>query len=263
MKHLICLAACLLVIAGCKKSDDPNDNGKIQIVFSHRVNGNPLVLDTLIYQTATLHNYKVTDLQYFISDITLYHDGGKQVTLSQDEGIHYVDARIPSTLAWSPDDEIAPGTYDSLSFTFGIDAVKNVSNRFPNPPERDMAWPDILGGGYHYMKMNLMYKNAPAATTQPFMFHLGIGQIYSSAVPNPDSITGYVQNYFPVTLKNSFTIAEGAIRTIQCTMLVDRWFDGTETFDFTDYPGGIMQYQEGMHRACLNGRNAFTGSILN
>ena len=262
MRYLIYITACLIVFAGCKKTTETTHYGKIQIVFNHTVNGNPLAFDTLIYHTAAMNDYKVADLQYFISDITLFHDGGKLILLNSDEGIHYMDARIPSTLNWTPDDGLPPGTYDSLAFTFGINAVKNVSNRYPNPPERDMAWPDILGGGYHYMKMNLVYKNSQGTATKPFMFHLGIGQLYSSSIPDPDSITGYVQNYFPVTLNTRFEVISGAVRTIQCTMLIDHWFDGVETFDFDNYPGGIMQYQAGMHQACVNGRNAFTGSVI-
>jgi len=261
MKYLLYIA-CLLVLAGCKKKDETSPDGRIRIVFSHTVAGSPLLLDTMMYHTASLHDYKVTDLQYFISDIILYHNGGTPLQLSPADGIHYVDMRIPSTWSWTPDDEIAPGTYDSLAFIFGINAIKNISNRFPDPPERDMAWPGILGGGYHYMKMNLVYKTMPGTSAKPFMFHLGIGQLYSSALPDPDSITGYVQNYFPVTLKNSFGISGGVVRSIKCTMLVDRWFDGAGTFDFDDYPGGIMQYQAGMHQACMNGREAFAGSIL-
>ena len=124
-----------------------------------------------------------------------------------------------------------------------------------------MAWPDILGGGYHYMKMNLMYGNSTGAVIQPFMVHLGIGQLYSSAIPDPDSITGFVQNYFPVTLDSRIIVEEGNVTTFFCTMLVDKWFDGTQSFNFDDYPGGIMQYQEGMNEICLNGRKAFTGAL--
>ena len=206
-------------------------------------------------------DYKITDLQYFISDVILYHNGGKQLLLSADHGIHYVDARIPSTLQWRPADAVLPGTYDSLGFTFGINQAKNISGRFPNPPERDMAWPEILGGGYHYMKMNLVYRSPSATETKPFNFHLGIGQIYSSALPYPDSITGYIQNCFPVMLTGKIVVSPGSVTPVNCIMLVDKWFDGAESFNFESYPGGIMQYQAGMNKACINGRHAFMGSV--
>ena len=124
-----------------------------------------------------------------------------------------------------------------------------------------MAWPGILGGGYHYMKMNLEYTGPLDPGIKPFMFHLGIGQLYSTATPNPDSITGYVQNYFRVTVPARFAVVAGKVCSIGCVMQVDRWFDGPETFDFDDYPGGIMQNQDGMHKACLNGQHAFVITV--
>ena len=55
-----------------------------------------------------------------------------------------------------------------------------------------MFWPEMLGGGYHYMKMNMIWSDTSALN--PFNMHLGIGQIYSSLEPNVDSITGFVPN---------------------------------------------------------------------
>ena len=265
MKNLSCLAVFLAMFAGCEKKPDTvyHGYGKLQIAFHHAAEGNPLQFDTMIYHSAAMYNYKVADLQYIISGVTLYRNGGEFVLPGTGGGIHYVDARIPSTRLWVTDQSIAPGTFDSLSFTFGLNAAENLSNRFPDPPLRDMAWPDILGGGYHYMKMNLVYGNSSGTVIEPFMFHLGIGQLYSSSLPNPDSITGYVQNFFRVTLLKRFIIAGSRINTINCTMQVDHWFDGPESFNFDDYPGGIMQSQPGMQKACANGRKAFSGTISN
>ncbi len=259
MRYTVSFVVTVFLIAGCSKSSETDyvRSGRVQVVFSHEVDQKLLLPDTLLYSTGTKHLYKVADLQYFVSDFILWQKGGKPVQIMAGLGIHYVDMRVPETLSWAPADGITPGACDSVSFTFGISAAKNISNRFPNPPERDMAWPDILGGGYHYMKMNLEYTSHAASGLKPFMFHLGIGQLYSAAMPNPDSITGYVQNDFRVTIPTMFTVVSGKICTIECAMQIDRWFDGPATFDFDDYPGGIMQYQEGMHKACLNGRKAF------
>ena len=50
------------------------------------------------------------------------------------------------------------------------------------------------------MKMNLKWKNNSMSQAFPFMFHLGIGQVYASDTINTDSIIGFVQNYFRVSL---------------------------------------------------------------
>jgi len=158
----ILLIISLFVNLSCQKSgvteEGPSTPTTIVIRFENKVDSLPLVLDTMIYKNSSNDLYKVTDLQYFISDITLHRDDGVDYTVFNDDGIHYVDARIPSSSYLLVNASVPYGKFDSVSLTFGIDEEENISNRFLNPPERDMYWPDILGGGYHYMKMNLLWK---------------------------------------------------------------------------------------------------------
>ena len=159
---LALIAAGMLIPASCTKSgttqEGPLKPTTLVVRFENKVDSLPLVLDTMLYENASSDFYSITDLQYFISDISLHRNDGFNYTAPDDNGIHYVDARIPSSLYWVLNKSMPYGKFDSVSITFGINAVKNYSNRFPNPPERDMYWPDILGGGYHYMKMNLLKK---------------------------------------------------------------------------------------------------------
>jgi len=251
----------ILFLFSCKKGNDKSaDPGSNQMtfLFEQFVDTVPIQLDTLIYENAAGNHYKVTDLQYFISDVTLYNKSGIEFIVKSDKGIHYVDARLPVTHAWRPTDTVPTGEYDSISFIFGIIAEKNISNRFPNPPERDMAWPDILGGGYHYMKLNMMWRNDPGDDPMPFMFHLGIGQIYSGSIPDPDSITGFVHNAFRVTLPLNLEINIDTKSKVTLHIDLNRWFGPSEIFDFLQFPKGIMQDQTAMELACRNGRNAFS-----
>lgn len=259
------LIAIIFIFAGCKKDDPapplPPDFGGISIQFKHVFNGIPLILDTLTWTDSFNNTFEINELQYFISDIRLHLHGGGTYQVATNDGIHYVDARIPSSHQWLPVDQIPAAAYDSTSFTFGLNAVKNLSNRFPDPPERDMFWPEILGGGYHYMKLNTKWKNDTVPELRPFMMHLGIGQIYD---PNkPDSIIDFVQNFFFVKLDNSaFTIKAGKQKTLVITMRLDRWFYGPPTvFNLAALPQGIMQNQPLMHQVCLNGRGVFTVKV--
>ncbi len=265
------LLAGSVVLSGvsCKKIDDstpaPDHPGKghVEIWFRHVVDSVPLVLDSSVFYTGAGNLYRITDLRYFISGFRLCLHGGGKYTIESNDGIHYTDLRLPESQDWMPSDLVPAGAYDSISFTFGLNQLDNVSNRFPDPPERDMFWPDILGGGYHYMQLNSMWRDDSSGLSQPFMLHLGIGQIYSTPVPNTDSIVGYVQNYFTVELPASaFSVEENRTKIIYVTMHVDRWFNGPpNAFDLTQMPQGIMQNQELMHKACENGRNVFTVSF--
>ena len=252
----------LILSYSCHKDHSPEisalKNGTVQIDFLHSVNGNALVFDSLEYVTSLGNQYMVNDLQYFVSGLSFHQSGGTWVYIRDSSGIHYVDARIASSCQWQITQQLPTGNYDSIGFIFGLDEADNRSGRFVNPPERDMFWPEMLGGGYHYMKMNLKWKNQAMQETMPFMFHLGIGQMYSGTTADPDSIIGFIQNYFPVKLPVSTTISANHSSVIGVEMNVAGWFDGQNAFDFSLYPMGIMQNQSGMYRAALNGRSVFS-----
>jgi len=260
--RLILILPLYAALSSCGKSGVTDETqpaaGKLVLVIENRVDSLPLKLDTMMFENSSGDMYKVTDLQYFISDFILYRHDGVKIKPANDDGIHYVDARIPSSLVWPLNLGSGFGSFDSVSFTFGICAEKNYSFRYPNPPERDMNWPEILGGGYHYMKMNLLWQNDTMTRSRPFNFHIGIGQIYKGGVINPDSIVSYVQNFFYVTLPSSaFAVGEGQSVSAVLTMNVNRWFTGNNEFEFAAYKNMMMQTQTAMHNACLNGRNAF------
>jgi hypothetical protein len=209
--------------------------------------------DTLAYMNAAGNPYLVNEIQYFITDVTLHRSGESPVVINQWDDMHYFDTDIPTTLTWDVPDNIPAGSYDYISFTFGIPADKNHSFMFVNPPERDMFWPDFLGGGYHYLKLNGKWQDTLGAIN-PFDFHLGIGQVYDG-----DSITGFVQNYFDVTLPNSsFTLAENGHCEIQVIMNVESWFETPHVYDHNYWGGAIMQNQAAMQMVKENGVDVFT-----
>lgn len=237
-----------------------------------------MLYDELIYTNAAGNQYMVNEIQYFISDVKLHRISGGYQLIDQWKDIHYVDTDLPETQTWDVFDPIEPGDYDKISFTFGISEEKNQSLMFVNPPERDMFWPEILGGGYHYMKLNGKWLAANQQVL-PFNFHLGIGQIYSKSAnnpkldnpihlgcekccpiytgskTNPDSIIGFVQNYFEVELPNSaFTIAEGETQKFEIRMNVANWFKNPHTYNHDEWGGDIMQKQDAMKLGCDNGK---------
>lgn len=259
-RFLFLCAACLILLSSCKKEDPIGDEkcGKISFRFMHKVNGQPLVTDTMVYTNTALNEYLVNEVQYFISDVVLHNSNGTNVMITQGDGNHYIDTDILSTMSWEISQDIPAGNYSSVSFTFGINEAKNQTNMYPNPPERDMFWPEFLGGGYHYMKLNGMWLDTNSQVT-PFNFHLGIGQIYAHDVIVVDSITGFVQNYFTVSLPNSsFTIIEKQTTNMEIVMNIESWFDTPHIWDFNYWGPSIMQNQAAMNTAKENGADVFT-----
>jgi hypothetical protein len=253
----------LLLIASCKKEDDPPQEvvgGHITLEVHHKINGQELIKNQWLYVNMAGNSYQVTDVMYFISDICFYKTGGTYTMIRNQKEIFYINDEEPSTMSIALSDLIPPGSYDSVSFIFGIDSVKNKSNRFVNPPEVIMAWPEVLGGGYHYMMINGKWKDT-SGLEQPYNLHLGIGQLYHGTTYHTDSIYAYVQNYFRVTLpESSFSINKNESLTFRLTMNLDRWFSTPHVFDLNYWGGAIMQNQAAMQVLKENGPFVFSWS---
>lgn len=149
-KKLVFFSILGMLFLACKKDkvDNPDvtkETGKIQILFDHSVNNEPLEFDILKYINEAGNSYMLTEIMYFISDVKFHSSTGEIVTINKWKSNHYVDLAIPSTLKWEIYDDIPIGTYDSISFTFGLNEVDNKSFLFVNPPEVNMFWPNSWG----------------------------------------------------------------------------------------------------------------------
>lgn len=261
--HIVIVIIFSVFVWGCKKDTDivtpESTSGKIKIIFSHVVGNNPLILNSNQYFNEAGNQYEIYDLMYFISDVKLHLHQRAPLLIDQWTAIHYVDAEIPSTLIWNVYDSIPQGVVDSVSFVFGISEQRNQSFMFVNPPESNMAWPDILGGGYHYMMINGKWID-PQQMQQPFDFHLGIGQIYTDTITyNTNSITGFVQNYFEVTLPTpGLSITANSTSLLKLQMDVSSWFKTPHSWDFNYWGGSVMQRQRAMNVIKENGFDVFS-----
>jgi hypothetical protein len=248
------------ILSACKKADNTapaSPSGQIIFSINHCVNGQPLTENELIYTNAAGNNYLITEVKYFISDITFYRNDGSKKVIGDWKDIFYVDENIPETKTMRFYDKIPAGAYDSITFIFGIPEQKNKSFMFVNPPEVDMFWPEVLGGGYHYMMINGKWKDT-TGFIQPFNFHLGIGQLYHGNTTNVDSIYAFVQNYFMVHLPGSgFTMNDRDSLTFNLSMNIEKWFENPHGFDFNYWGGAIMQNQPAMQIAKENGWDVF------
>lgn len=260
--YKILLFTLMILLLACKKNEpikpEPiSDAGKIKINFNHTINDEPIVFDTIIYINEAGNPYMITEIMYFISDVKLHGKNGQTININKWKSIHYIDLAIPSTLTWDVFDDIPTGVYDSISFTFGLNEIDNQSFLFVNPPEVNMFWPEILGGGFHYMMINGRWKT-PTQVVRPFNFHLGIGQLYSGQTSHTDSIVGYVHNHFRVSLPlSNFSIAKSQTKFIDLEMKIENWFSNPHTYDHNYWGGDIMQKQAAMLQAKENGWNVF------
>ena len=252
-----------LTINACRNGSDDEPGpghgmGHVILKFNHLVEDEPLIKDSMMYINAAGNRYEVNQVMYFISDVKLYKSDGSFQMIEKSKDIHFVELDIPSTLTWEVMDDIPAGSYDSITFVFGISQEKNKSYMFVNPPESKMMWPDVLGGGYHYMMINGKWIDE-FGEYQLFNLHLGIGQLYHGGVLDQDSIYAFVQNYFTVNLPGSvFSIQPDSTREIEIVMNIESWFETPLHFDFNEWGGAIMQIQPAMQILKDNGFDVFT-----
>lgn len=239
LKILLFAVLTAILISACKKDTVIYPSSiKLQIGFTHSVDGTILELDTIKYSNEAGNLYSVVNLRYFISNLVL-HKAGEKIVL---EDIHYIDLRDTNTLTLSPNVNILNGACDSITFTFGLDTSFNMTGYFVNPPEANMAWPPPMGGGYHYMQLEGKYDSA-GVTTKNYNVHTGA----TMGVPYD----------FPVHLSSSSFMANGKNITATIEMNINKWFSDPNTYDFMTYGDAIMGNSSAQQVLQQNGHDVF------
>ena len=224
-----------LLVASCAKKEE---NGFVDICVDYSVNNEPLITDTLCYTNEAGNEFLVTEIQWFVSKWELQDEQGRWIASDR---IFYIDTNIPESQILRMD-FIPIGKYKKVRFTFGLDESDNLSGRFSDPPESNMFWPEQLGGGYHYMKLNGKFVNE-AGQLVPLNIHLG--RLHEE------------DNHFTVELPIDFSITENTENQLHLTMIIDNWFRSPNLYDFNEYGSAIMQNQAAQNVLKQNGQDVF------
>ena len=237
----ILLLMLALLMATCT---DRNKHGSITLSVLHEVDGTPLIFDTLRYTNEAWNPYLVNEVQWFISNLEMEDYNGNCILLAK---TWYIDTDIPETQSRQISD-VPTGDYRMIRFTFGFNDADNQSGIFSNPPESNMFWPDELGGGYHYMKLNGKYQNTDGLLI-PLAIHLGRGQNASH--------TEFYDNSFTVELPIELNVWEGQDHPVDIVMNINRWFRNPHVYDFNTFGSAIMQNQVAQQLLKENGHDVF------
>ena len=251
---LIVLLLMAMIAMSCNK---PESDGRLSVNVGYSVNGKDLITDTLCYRNEAGNEFMITEIQWFISKMELQNKRGEWIALEHlndravnsdaTKRIFHIDTNIPEsqTLDIKP---IPIGKYTALRFIFGLDKEFNKTGLFSDPPEANMFWPEPLGGGYHYMKLNGRFLNTENEVA-PLNVHLGIGQ--------NDSQTEFIHNHFIVELPIDLTISENTDNQLNLCMMIDNWFRSPNLYDFNEWGSAIMQNQAAQQTLKENGHDVF------
>lgn len=136
-------------------SCEPEDGLKIDIHFRQFVDQNELELNNLIYTNEAENIFSVERFSYVISDLILYFQNGDSMKLNK-----YYFINLDNENSLKLNNINIPSPCISVSFTYGFSQVDNASNLYLNDGDNFhnlMLWPNSLGGGYHYMKLEGRY----------------------------------------------------------------------------------------------------------
>lgn len=233
--------------ADAKKNDGtcfyaPAEEKGITFTFSHRLNGASFLFDSLYCPHPSGYNYSIETVKYFISNIALHRDNGDTLFINV---AHYVDAKDASTTTLRWLESIPDGNYTGLSLVFGLDEAKNLSGVFVNPPQSYMVWPEPIGGGYHYMKLEGRYD--AGGTIEMYNTHTGAAY----GVPY----------HFWVYLPETFTVSNNKV-DIELVMEMNNWYQNPNAYDFTVFGAGIMDNPTAQQMLKENGVDVFSLGII-
>lgn len=239
-----CVAFSTLFIA-CDEDGDNSNNEHPHVNFkmNHKVGAESLSFDSFNYTNSSGHKYEVQTLKYFVSNIQLHHTNGDTLTLA---GPFYVDAENSSTFVLNDHTEIEAGTYTKISIDFGLDTTLNVSKTLTSAEEVAMEWPDMMGGGYHYMKFEGRYDSVETGTIKSFAVHTGgtMGKDYHISIDIPNS--GFSASSEEVNVTFNLDLNE--------------WFTDPNEYNLADY-GMIMGNMGAQAILQANGQSVITVSI--
>ena len=183
----------------------------LNINFKHYVEGIELIANEMIYTNQSNENYSIQTLRYLISDITLNTNNGNETLLDE---VNFIDISIDSSLVLSIP-QINYQNYTSISFTMGLDSIKNITNLFLNENFfPSFVWPEFLGGGYHYMQLEGDFNT-----------------VFNGYTTHTGGTNG-----IDFSFNKIFTIND--ITEININMEITNWYKNPEIFDLT--ADGIM-----------------------
>ena len=236
MKQLVLpLALILLLLVSCTKHHKDAPVSRLVFTVAYSVDGVALIKDTMNYTNDAGNLYSVTRLEYFISDIVLHQANGNDF---HSPLIQYMNAFTPGAnqiILY----QVPFGNYESMTMNIGLKPSLNISNSLPNTAENiNMEWPDNMGGGYHFLKME-GYVNTPGGD-KGYAVHLGsdTALVTCNMIRNLD--------------------VQQATMQVALTMNLNEWYRSPTLYDFLVDGNNTMGNAVLMHRIAQNGYNVFS-----
>ncbi|MBI2272049.1 MAG: hypothetical protein HYU69_17050 [Bacteroidetes bacterium] len=231
----------MVFLFSCKKESQrpanpaPPSQG-IDLSVSYKVDSDVFMTNHFMYKTQAGYDYSITRLVYYLSEISLIKADSSGYLLKD---YQYMDALTFQTNQLTLTN-IPAGNYIGLKFNIGLDSIHNISDTLAVTPENiNMQWPQMMGGGYHFLKLEGYYKDSSG--TYGYNMHLGTNNCLI-----------HVKLYKPIT------ISTDTKTPVSIVMNINEWFRDPHVFDFNVDGNYIMGNAVAMKKIAENGTDVFS-----
>ena len=166
-----------VIMSACKKDTKVPDKVEepestttsVTFSFIPKNGAQTLLWDSISNTNAAGNQFSVNTINLYISNVWLKHANGSIFKSNQ---VFYIDTKIASKSTFQLSD-VPKGDYVEVQFLLGLDTIKNVDNGLETTMDNlNMAWPTMMGGGYHFIKMEGHYLDG-ASVSKGYAVHLG------------------------------------------------------------------------------------------
>jgi hypothetical protein len=166
-----------LAFSGCDEEEiGSEETGEINIEFDNHVGDDDLQLNT-DYTNASGESFRITKLNYYISNISLKTKGGFEYVVPQDSSYFLVSEDHEDSQKINIKN-IPAGDYNEITFIIGVDSLRStmdLSKRTgvldPAQGHDGMYW--VWNSGYIFFKMEGTSPAAPTEQENKFYYHIG------------------------------------------------------------------------------------------
>jgi hypothetical protein len=177
LSYLISILSIVLILTSCDDDDAvPQGAGQLTIEFDNRVGEENLELNT-DYTNSNGETFRLSKLNYYISNIKLKTNDGKEFVVPQDSCYFLIIENEDESQAITLSN-IPAGDYNQITFTIGVDSLRStmdVSKRQgvldPAQGHDGMYW--TWNSGYIFFKMEGTSPVAPVDQGNKFYYHIG------------------------------------------------------------------------------------------
>ncbi len=245
MRKFALLALVALIALSCNNDDDNSTTPvNVDFLFTHNFDGSPIEnsdFDQIQYTNENGEQLSLSKLVYLISDITFTNSSGDVFDAGD---YNLINVREETNLTFTPNIQIPPGNY-TVSFTFGFDDEDNIDGAYADLNSADGGWnvPAMLGGGYHYMRMEGKFIDNTSTETGYAYHTIRAADMSTTPVTNQD--TSFVVTLGTVTVSND--------TQVEVKMDVAEWYKNPNLWDLNvlhtvlmpNFNAQIMMFENG------------------